>query len=236
MLNRKIMALIPARGGSKGIPKKNIALLGGEPLISYVINAAKGSKYINRIVISTDSSEIAEICRSLDADVPFLRPPELAKYNSNVIDALIYTVNMLGEIENYKPEIILLLQPTSPLVNSWQIDKAMEMLINRPDADAVTSVIEIAHVFHPYNVRTMKKDGSIDFFMPKEHYVDINRQEKPKFYAFGNLYVFRYETLINQKSLFGKYCLPMIIDPTTAVDINDPIDLKIAEFFISYIP
>jgi len=230
------MALIPARGGSKGIPKKNIALLGGQPLISYVINAARGSKYVNRTVVSTDSNEIAEICRSLGADVPFLRPPELAKDNSNVIDALYDTVKRLREKDSYEPEIILMLQPTSPFVESRQIDSAVKMLISHPDADAVTSVIEIAHVFHPYNVRTIRADGSVDFFLPKEHYHNTNRQEKPRFYAFGNLYAFRYGTLVRQKSLYGKTCLPMIIDSITAFDINDPIDLKIAEFLLSNKP
>lgn len=235
-MNMKIMVIIPARGGSKGIPDKNIASLGGKPLISYVIEAAKRSRYVNRIIVSTDSDSIAEVSRQYGAETPFMRPSELAQDDSPVMPALYHAVEWLDKNEGYSADILLMFQPTSPFIRAQQIDKAIEILLSDKDADAVTTVIEIPHVFHPYNVREIKKDGSVVFFMPEEHDQYPTRQLKPKFYAFGNFYVFRYNTLVKQRSLYGQRCLPMIIGPLTAFDINYPSDLAIAEAILKILP
>jgi CMP-N-acetylneuraminic acid synthetase len=121
------------------------------------------------------------------------------------------------------------LQPTSPFVKAEQIDKAIDILLSQPDADAVTSIVEVPHVFHPYNIRVLDEDGSVRFFMPKEHERFPDRQSKPKFYAFGNLYVFRYDTLVTQRSLYGRRCLGFVIDSLSAFDVNEPQDLATAE-------
>lgn len=229
----KIMAIIPARGGSKGIPNKNIVPLGGKPLISYTIKAAKQSKYVNRIIVSTDDEKIAEVSRQYGAETPFMRPAELAQDDSPVMPALYHAVEWLDKNEGYKSDILLMIQPTSPFVKSEQIDKAVEMLLSNPDADAVTTVIETPHVFHPYNIRVIKSDGSVVFFMPEDHDRYPTRQTKPKFYAFGNFYVFRYDTLALQRSLYGRRCLPLVIDPVTAFDINYPFELAMAESILT---
>jgi len=235
-MNMKIMVIIPARGGSKGIPDKNIVSLGGRPLISYVIEAAKRSGYINRIIVSTDSDSIAEVSRQYGAETPFMRPSEFAQDDSPVMPALYHAVEWLDKNEGYSADILLMFQPTSPFIQAQQIDKAIEILLSNKDADAVTTVIEVPHVFHPYNVREIKKDGSVVFSMSKEHDLYPTRQLKPKFYAFGNFYVFRYNTLVKQCSLYGQRCLPMIIDPLTAFDINYPSDLTIAEAILKILP
>jgi CMP-N,N'-diacetyllegionaminic acid synthase len=226
---QKILAIIPARGGSKGIPNKNIVPLGDKPLIGYVIETAISSRYINKIVVSTDDGMIAQTARRFGAEVPFMRPSEMAQDASPVMPAIHHAVDWLAEREDYRPDILVLLQPTSPFIEKEQIDKAIEMLLADPTADAVTTVIETPHNFHPYNIREIKNDGSVVFFMPEEHDRYPTRQTKPKFYAFGNFYVFRYKTLIEYRSLYGKRCLPMVIDSMTAFDINYPFDLMVAE-------
>lgn len=228
-----IMAIIPARGGSKGIPLKNIVPLGGKPLISYVIKAAKKSEYISRVIVSTDDMKIAQVSREYGAEVPFYRPVELSEDNSPVIPVLYHAVEWLYQNENYRADILLLLQPTSPFIESKQIDDAIKLLLMQPDADAVTTIIEVPHNFHPYNIRIIKDDESVVFNMPEEHDLYPTRQIKPKFYAFGNFYVFRYDTLIKQHSIYGKRCLPMQVDPVSAFDINYPFELALAETILN---
>ena len=141
----EIIALIPARGGSKGIPKKNIKNLRGKPLISYSIGSAKKTKYINKVVVSTEDKEIAEISREYDAEI-IERPEELAEDESSTIDTILHALEVL-RAENYNPDIIILLQPTSPLRNAEDIDSAIELFLNS-DCESVVSVCEVEHPPH----------------------------------------------------------------------------------------
>lgn len=229
----EVLAIIPARGGSKSIPKKNIVPLGGKPLIAHVIETALRAPSVSRVVVSTDDEEIAAVSREHGADVPFMRPPDLARDDSPTLPAIEHAVAWLDSNEGYKPEIIVLLQATSPFTSEAEIEEAFRLLESRPDADAVTTVIEAPHNFHPYNIRRINEDGTVVFMMEKEHFLHTTRQSKPKTYAFGNAYVFRRQTLVEQKSLFGRKCLPVVIDPLLAFDINDPHDLIVAEAIIS---
>jgi N-acylneuraminate cytidylyltransferase/CMP-N,N'-diacetyllegionaminic acid synthase len=226
---REILAIIPARGGSKSIKKKNIAPLGGKPLVHYILKAMNDSRYVTRTVVSTEDTEIAEVCRQCGADVPFERPMELAQDDTPTTPVLEHAVQWLVENEGYKPDIIVLSQPTSPFLRADQIDSAVALLERHPDADAVTTVIEVEHNYHPFNIREIRDDGSVDFIMPTEHDLYPTRQSKPKYYAFGNCYVFRYRTLVEMNSIYGKHCLPLVIDAPSAFDINDPHELAIAE-------
>lgn len=225
----EILAIIPARGGSKSIPKKNIALLNGQPLMAYIIETCLKSTLVSRIIVSTDDEEIAQVGRRYGADVPFMRPAELARDDSPTLPVLEHAATWLAEHESYRPDIIILVQATSPFTSVDEIDGAITLLDSRPDADAVTTVIEAPHNYHPYNIRQINEDGTVSFMMEKEHYLYPNRQLKPKVYAFGNTYVFRYQTLMEQKSIYGRKCLPLIIDPIHAFDVNDPHDMVIAE-------
>ena len=179
-MKEEILAIIPARGGSKGIPKKNMVLLAGKPLIQYTIDAAKGSKLITRIILTSDDNEIIEYCKKQGIEVPFKRPSDLAKDDTPMIDVIIHAIRYLEEKENYKPDIIILLQPTSPLRTSKHIDEALEKLINS-DADSIVSVVEVPHQFNPYSVMKLE-DGYLKHFLPYDERKNI-RQLKPKFYA-----------------------------------------------------
>jgi len=221
--------VIPARGGSKAIPRKNLAPLAGDPLISYMVRAARAAKSVTRTLVSTDDEEIARVAASFGAEVPFLRPKELAQDASPTLPAIVHAVATLEAKEGRKPDLVTLLQPTSPFTRADQIDAAVARLLADAKADSVTTVVEIDHVNHPYNVRRIAPDGSVDFFMKDEHYKFLTRQSKPPFYRFGNLYVMRRDVLIGQNSLFGKRCLPQIVDLASCFDINDAQDLRMAE-------
>jgi CMP-N-acetylneuraminic acid synthetase len=223
------MVIIPARGGSKSIPQKNIAPLGGKPLIAHILQTARHAPSISRVVVSTDDEEIAAVSRQYGAEVPFLRPVELAKDESPTLPVIEHAAAWLAEHEGYRPEIMVLLQATSPFTSVAEIEEAVRLLVSRPDVDAATTVIEAPHNFHPYNIRRINEDGTVTFMMEKEHYLYPTRQSKPRTYAFANVYAFRYRTLVEQRSLFGKRCLPIVIDPLRAFDINDPHDLIVAE-------
>lgn len=227
----KILGLIPARGGSKGIKSKNTIELAGKPLISYVISAFKKSKSVGKIVCTTDSPKIAEMAKKYGAEAPFLRPAELAQDASPVYPALVHAVKTLEETQNYKPDYIVLLQPTYPFVKPDQIDRAVKLAMDKK-ADSVITAVVLDHDCHPYNIREILPDARIKFWKEEEHYKYPSRQMKPKFYKFGNLFVTSYRTLMNKGKLEGEKNYAIEIPKIDAFDINDREDLEIAEIFI----
>jgi CMP-N-acetylneuraminic acid synthetase len=229
----KNWCIIPARGGSKALPRKNIAQLAGEPLICHCIRAALRANRVDRVIVSTDDEEIAAVARKYGAEVPFLRPADLAQDNSPTLPAIQYAVAAMTALYNETPGSVTLIQPTSPFTRADQVDAAIELLNQRSDADAVTTVVEVDHVNHPFNIRHIDETGFVDFMMPEEHYKFPNRQLKPRYYRFGNLYVTRYATLMTEGSLFGHSCLPLVVDLPSCFDINDATDLVLAECMLS---
>lgn len=227
--NLNILGLIPARGGSKGIKNKNIAPLAGKPLISYVIETMKQSRYIGRVVCTTDSEVIAEAAREYGAEVPFMRPAALATDAAAVYPALVHALQELERLEQYKPDYIVLVQATSPLTTVEQIDATIEKVLENNADSAITAEV-LPHDCHPYNIREMSPDGSVHFWMEKEHYQFPSRQSKPTFYKFGNTYVTSYDTLVNKGRLEGEknYIVP-IEDQESVMDINTPADLEAIE-------
>ena len=191
--NLKILALIPARGGSKGIKDKNIVDVCGKPLIAYSIDAAKNSKYVDDVVITTDSERIKEVAERYGADVPFLRPAELAADNSKTIDAVIHAVNTLKEVgRNY--DILILLQPTSPLRTVKEIDDAIELFINKGCAD-LASVSKVNE--HPILMRKINGDGVMTNLLNLPS--TIRRQDMPPIYRInGSIYINSIKTLVNK--------------------------------------
>src|SRR3989338_8383279 len=141
--NKNIIALIPARGGSKSIPKKNIIDVGDFPLIAYSIAAAKMSKHISRIIVSTDSPEIAEVAKRYGAEVPFMRPAEYATDTAIDLDVVKHALGWLQEHENYEPEYVVFLRPTTPLRDPTMIDKAIESILSHSEATSLRSGHEI---------------------------------------------------------------------------------------------
>jgi len=227
----KILGLIPARGGSKGIKNKNIIDLAGRPLISYAINALNKANLVDRIVCTTDSPKIARVARRCGAEVSFLRPKEIAQDNSPVFPALIHAVKKLEEIDDYKPDFIVTIQPTSPFVESGQIDGAVAMAIEKK-ADSVVTVVDLGNPCHPYSIREILPGGKTKFWMEKEHYKFPDRQSRPKFYKFGNLFVTHYDTLVGMGRVEGRNNYVYKVDKFFCFDIDDPSDLVMAEMLM----
>lgn len=230
-MNKEILAIIPARGGSKGIPRKNIRLLAGKPLLAYTAEAALGSQLISRIVLSTEDEEISELGRFMGLETPFVRPIKLAQDDTPGLLVVQHAVRALEEQQSYYPNIVIVLQPTSPLRISQHIDEALKIFLES-DADSLVSVIEVPHIYNPYSV--MHYDGKWLSPFLKYNEGENLRQKKPCFYARNGaaLYVCTYECLLKKNSLFGNKVLPYFMKKEESIDIDDEVDWKIAEYFI----
>lgn len=224
----EILAIIPARGGSKGLPGKNIKLLNGKPLIAYTIEEALKSKHISRIIVSTDDEAISEVGRRFGAEVPFLRPEELSTDHSPSIDAVIYTINRLKNMQDYMPDYVCLLQCTTPLKTVLHIDGAIEKLV-RSEFDGIVSVCESQA--HPYWMQVFQGDR-LEYYVPQVDKI-LRRQELPPVYRFnGAIWVIRTVTLLEERSLIVKNQTGYIMDLRDSVDIDTELDFKYAEMLI----
>ena len=230
--NQQILALIPARGGSKGIPKKNIKLLGGRPLIVWSIDAAKQSQLIDRVIVSTDSEEIAEIARAAGAEAPFLRPAEISQDLTPDTPVFEHALAWLKEHDNFAPDMIVHLRPTGPLRTAEEIDEAIEMLARDPEADSVRSVEDPPKppfkMWEPegkYIKPFAELHGLKDFHtMP--------RQMLPKVYqTTADIGIMRTRTVLEKKSVIGDRVIPYVLKRPT-IDIDHPIDFEIAEMLL----
>ena len=228
----KVLALIPARGGSKGVPGKNIRPLGGMPLVAHSILAAQQSAYIDRIIVSTDDEKIAAVAREYGAEVPFLRPKELAGDLTLDYPVFDHCLAWLDTKEGYRPDFVVHLRPTGPLRTARQIDESIELLMRHPEADSVRSVHEPDKTPH----KMWRPEGVYmvpflrDIGIP-EHY-NTPRQLLPKTYATNaNIGVMRYVTLTEKKSVIGDKVLPYLVTEPQ-VDIDSELDFEIAEFFL----
>lgn len=225
-----ILGIIPARGGSKGVPGKNIKKLNGEPLISYSVKEAKKSKYIDRLIVSTDDENIANVVLKYGVEVPFMRPKELAQDNSLAIDNYIYTINRMEKEFNYKVDAIAIFQPTSPLRTVQHIDEAVKLFINK-NSDSVVSVCEVEH--SPYWYKNMNNKNILSDFISCEN-SNANRQELPKVYRpNGAIFIFKRELIMNLKTYYTQNSYGYIMSQEDSVDIDTPLDFKIAEVIIN---
>jgi len=233
MFKRKtILALVPARRGSKGIPDKNIKMLDGKPLIAYTIGAAKKSKYIDAVIVSTDSKKIAEISQKYGAEVPFIRPKELATDSAKSINVILHAMNWIENHTNKKYNYLILLQPTSPFRSSMDIDKAIEEIINK-EKDALVSVCEVSE--NPYWMKVIDEEGNLkDFIEGEENY--SRRQDLPKVYILnGAIYIAKWEVLKEDKSFYRRECRPFIMSKEKSLDIDNPLDFEFAVFLMKWI-
>lgn len=227
-----VLAVIPARGGSKGVPKKNIKLLAGKPLIVHSIDAARASRYVDRIIVSTDSEEIAAVARAHGAEVPFLRPAELAQDLTPDTPVFEHCLSWLKEKENYEPEFIVHLRPTGPMRTGEEIDEAIELLAAHAEADSVRSVEEPDKP--PFKM--WQPDGK--FLKPFAEVVGMKdfhtmpRQMLPKVYqTTADIGIMRRTTVTEKKSVIGDNVLPYLLKRPT-VDIDHPIDFEFAELLM----
>ena len=218
------LAIIPARGGSKGLPGKNILPLQGKPLIAHTIEGARAAHCIHRVVVSTESTEIAQIARQYGAEVPFLRPAELARDETPTLPVLQHVLRELAASEGREPDIVVILQPTSPLRRSEDIDRAVNML-EETGADSVVSLCVAEH--HPAWMRRIESGRVLPFLENAREYT--RRQDLPPVYRFnGAIYVSRTRVLLQENVILGRDTRALVMDAESSVDIDTPLDLKIA--------
>ena len=224
---KKILGLIPARGGSKGIPSKNIIEIYGKPLIQYSIECAKGSKYLDRTIISTDDTKIKDVAVRCGGDVPFMRPPELALDTSKTIDAVVHAINWLKEHgEEY--DYLVLLQNTVPLRKPWHIDEAIEKLFasNEKSLVSVTEVDE-----NPVLMRTINEDGTVHNLLNVNS--TMRRQDFPKFYRVdGAIYIQKLDKDFGLNTSLNDGRLSYIIEERYSVDIDTYLDIRKIEYYL----
>jgi N-acylneuraminate cytidylyltransferase len=226
----EVLALIPARGGSKSIPRKNIRPLSGHPLIAYSIAAGLAAETVTRVIVSTDDEEIAAVARSYGAETPFLRPDEFSQDNTPDLPVFVHALEWLAGHEDYQPEIVVQLRPTSPFRRVWHIDQAVYRLLERPDADAVRTVC--VPFQNPFKMWRIDPDGLMRPLMQtafKEPY-NQPRQVLPEVYwQTGYVDAAWADTLLSKRSMTGENILPLLIDPSEWIDIDSPDDWRRAE-------
>jgi CMP-N-acetylneuraminic acid synthetase len=228
----KILGIIPARGGSKNIPRKNLKIVAGKPLIAYALEAALKSKLLDRAIVFTEDQEIARVAKNLGAEVPFKRPRKLAGDEVSIIPVIRHAVRYLDKHEKWKADIIASIQPTSPLIETIDIDSAINRLIET-GRDSVVSVCKIVHG-HPYWAMKLEDDRLTP--LNPDGYRHLQKQDLPVFYApNGALYVRRREVLERWRGhdfALGNDIRAIIMDETESVNVNMPLDLAVAEMLL----
>lgn len=230
IIHDKAIGLIPARGGSKSIPMKNLIPLAGRPLISYVISAGLGARSLSSVLCSTDDNRIADVCRSAGVQV-LSRPAALAQDDSSVADVVRDVLQTMIATDGEIPEMVALLQPTSPLMLAEHIDGCVAALRERPDADSAQTIVAVSHNSHAYNQRVVE-NGSVRFRFLEERRSAYNKQRKPPHYLFGNVVVSRSASLLEGKDCFGNVSVPVEIQRAYALDVDTGEDITYAEFLI----
>jgi YrbI family 3-deoxy-D-manno-octulosonate 8-phosphate phosphatase len=219
----EILALIPARGGSKGIPRKNIRLFAGYPLIAWSVAAAKQASCVTRIIVSTDDEEIAAVARECGAETPFLRPAEFAQDNTTDLPVFEHALTWLEENEGYPPEVVVQLRPTSPIRPKDCVDSAVKILLEHADADCVRGVVPAGQ--NPYKMwRFAGGEQPITPLLEvdgiAESYNAPRQILPPVYWQTGHIDAIRVTTIKEKKSLTGDVIYPLVIDPRYTVDID----------------
>lgn len=233
----EILAVIPARGGSKGIPRKNIKNFAGFPLIAYSIQAALNSKYVTRTIVSTDDIEIADVSESYGAEIPFLRPAEYAQDSTLDFPVFENLLQTLIADENYKPDLVVQLRPTSPIRPVNLVDEAIEIMVGNMEIDSVRGVVPSGQ--NPYKMwKIDPQNGFMSGLLPVEGIAEpynSARQALPDTYwQTGHIDVIRSHVILEQKSMSGQKIKPFYINPDFTVDIDKPSDWQRAEWLVWY--
>lgn len=223
-----VVALIPARGGSKGLPRKNIRPLLSKPLIAWTIEEAKKCRLIDRIIVSTDDEEVRDVARKHGGEAPFLRPKGLAKDHSKMVDVIVHALDRL-KASGDRYDLFVLLQPTSPLRIAEDIERAIKLFFSKK-AKAVVSVCEAEH--HPCLANMLPRDNCMKNFM-RAGVMDKNRQEFPKYYRLnGAIFAANCGYFRRYKSFYGKNSYAYIMPQDRSADIDSEIDLRLAEYLL----
>jgi len=226
----KILGVVPARGGSKGIPQKNIKLLLGKPLIAYTIIEALKSKLLTKVIISSDDRKIIRIVKKYGGEAPFVRPKELATDKSLALPVIQHAVRKMEKIEKIKYDYVVMLQPTTPLRTAEDIDQALKKLI-KTKADSVISVVNV-EANHPWRMKKIVNDRLVDY--GKEEVENMPRQSLPPVYIrSGDIYAVKRKVLMADNTFRGKDCRPYLMSEGGTVNIDSEIDFKLAEILLS---
>ena len=224
-----VLAVIPARGGSKGIPRKTLADVAGRPLLAYTADAALAAKRLTWVIVSTDDPAIADAARQLGLEVPFMRPAALAADDSPMLPVLQHAVKAMREC-GFTADVVVLLQPTSPLRRGEHVDAALDLL-EATGADSVVSVVEVPHQFNPVSVMTLS-DGRLQPFLPGP--TVARRQDKPRVFARnGPAVIATRASVLAGGSLYGNDCRPLIMTMEESLDVDSPSDLTLLELLLS---
>ena len=227
----EILALVPARGGSRGIPGKNLRLLAGKSLVARAVESGLESRLVTRVILSTDSEAIAEEGRRAGGEVPFLRPAELAQDDTPTSAVVIHAIDWLRENERFLPNILVLLQPTAPLRQGRHVDEALDLLVSG-QARTVVSVTPVPGHHHPawqFSIR----DGALVPFLETPT-VPPRRQDLPPTYTRnGAIYAAWTENWLSGSIAYGPGCLPYVMAPEESANIDGPEDLALAEFLLA---
>lgn len=225
-MSRRVLGVVPARGGSKGIPDKNLRPLAGRPLLAYVGDAARDSGVVDRLVLSTDSEEIAALGRALGMEVPFLRPAELARDESPMQPVIEHAVREV-EHAGWQPDVVLVLQPTAPLRRGRHLAAAVELL-ERTGCTSVASVVEIPRHFAPQYAMRMV-DGRLEPYLPEGRGITRRQDAEPAYSRDGTVYGVRRDVLVEQHDLYGHDCRPLVLLADEVANLDDQADWDAAE-------
>jgi N-acylneuraminate cytidylyltransferase len=231
----RVLVLVPARGGSKGIPRKNLQLLAGKPLVAHAIATGRSSRGVDRVLCSTDDAEIAEVARAAGAEVPFLRPPELARDSSEDWPVFTHALNWLEREDHWIPDLIVNLRPTSPLRRPAHVEDAIQLLLDT-GADSVKAVCLARQ--HPHKMWLREADGIIEPYLKTPMRLrrgpDVPRAELDDVYwQNGVVDVTRLATIREQKVMIGHRVAGLVTELSDSIDIDTPIDLAMAELLLA---
>jgi N-acylneuraminate cytidylyltransferase len=234
----EILAIIPARGGSKGIPRKNIRDFAGYPLIAYSIAAGLKSELVTRVIVSTDDDEIAEVARKYGAETPFMRPSVFAEDNTTDLPVFEHALNWLAENENYRPDIVVQLRPTSPIRPPSCVDDAIRILLAHLEADSVRGVVPAGQ--NPHKMWRLPEGENapmrnlLNVAGIAEPYNAPRQSLPPIYWQTGHVDAIRPRTILEQKSMTGEKIYPLLIDPDYTVDIDNLRDWAKYEWLVKF--
>lgn len=231
MEKMKVLGLITARGGSKGVPGKNIKLLCGKPLLAYTVETALKAEKLTRVILSTEDEEIAEIGRELGVEIPFMRPAELAEDTTPTFPVVKHALLKLQEKGDYF-DAVCLLQPTNPLRRAEDIDNCIELLTGS-GVDCVVSVLPVPDEYNPKWVYQMESDGKIKLLCGDKEPIPRRQDLPPAYFREGSIYVTRSETILSGNSLYGEDTMGYQIDSKFSVNIDTESDWQRAENLVN---
>jgi CMP-N-acetylneuraminic acid synthetase len=232
--DHQVLVVVPARGGSKGLPRKNARLLSGQPLVAHAVRAGLDAALVDRVLCSTDDPSIAELARAAGAEVPFLRPPELAQDTTEDWPVFAHVLDWLEQHEGWQPPIIVNLRPSTPLRRPGLVDDAVRLLVEQ-HVDSVKSVCLARQ--HPHKMWLLQPGGHMEPYLKTpfrlERGPDVPRAElEPIYWQTGHVDATWRSTIVEQRTLIGRRVAGLVVAPETSIDIDGPFELELAELVL----